>query len=230
MDEIGPRLFLDSASVAEWRALLPLGIFHGVTTNPTLLVRAGIDCTLRNLGALTEEAQALGCRELHLQAWGESRVALTSCGRQLAALAPATVVVKLAATVPGFEAACALHAEGVRITITAVYAPAQALAAAALGASYAAPYFGRLGDAGHDAAGVVLGMRSILRHAGDGTRLLLASLRRAEDVAMLAARGCDTFTVGAAVAKALVHSDESEAAAEAFDAHARVGAAGPPGK
>ena len=31
------RYFLDTADEAEWSELLPLGIFHGVTTNPTLL-------------------------------------------------------------------------------------------------------------------------------------------------------------------------------------------------
>jgi hypothetical protein len=43
-----------------------------------------------------------------------------------------------------------------------------------------------------------LGMRAILRHAGGRARLRLASLRRTEDVAMLAPEGCDTFRSGRA--------------------------------
>ncbi|WP_439578565.1 transaldolase family protein [Elioraea sp.] len=111
---------------------------------------------------------------------GETRAALASCGRQLAALAPGQVVVKLAATQTGLEAWSALRSEGVRATITAVDTPAQA--PAALGAAYAGPCFGRLSDAGQDAVAVVPAMRAILRNAGDRTRLLLASLRRVEDV------------------------------------------------
>jgi hypothetical protein len=36
------RLFLDTADVAEYSNHLPLGIFHGVTSNPTLLELAGV--------------------------------------------------------------------------------------------------------------------------------------------------------------------------------------------
>ena len=46
------RLFLDTADEAEWRSLLPLGIFHGVTTNPMLLERAGVPCTVPAVQAL----------------------------------------------------------------------------------------------------------------------------------------------------------------------------------
>lgn len=64
------RLYLDSADPADWRQWLPTGLFHGVTTNPTLLKRAGQPCDLTSLRALSQQAMAHGVRELHLQAWG----------------------------------------------------------------------------------------------------------------------------------------------------------------
>jgi len=79
------RLFLDSADPQAWRAWLPSGLFRGITTNPTLLKRAGQPCDLASLRALSQEALALGVRELHLQAWGSD---LLTCGRALADLAP----------------------------------------------------------------------------------------------------------------------------------------------
>jgi transaldolase len=36
------HLYLDSADLAELRACLPHPVVHGVTTNPTLLLRAGM--------------------------------------------------------------------------------------------------------------------------------------------------------------------------------------------
>ena len=54
----GGRLFLDTADTDEWGELLPTGIFHGVTTNPTLLERAGQPCTVQNLHTMA--AKALG--------------------------------------------------------------------------------------------------------------------------------------------------------------------------
>lgn len=210
------RLFLDSADVTAWRRLIPLGLFHGVTTNPTLLLRAGMPCRLDAFTQLADEARRLGCAELHCQAWGDDAAAFAMCGASLAAHDPALILVKLPATRDGFAAGAMLRAQDIRVTMTAVYTPAQALASSALGAAYAAPYFGRIGDAGGDAEATIAAMRAVLRTGGDQTRLLVASLRRPEDVANLAARGCDTFTIAPAVAEAMLASDASEAAAAAF--------------
>ena len=65
----GSRFFLDTADVAEWEALLPLGMFHGVTTNPTLLERAGVACTVDACRQLAGTAAALGVEEIMFQAW-----------------------------------------------------------------------------------------------------------------------------------------------------------------
>ena len=67
---MAPRLFLDSADVEAWEDLWTLGLFWGITTNPTLLRRAGHPCDTERLGALVVSARSLGCQELHLQAWG----------------------------------------------------------------------------------------------------------------------------------------------------------------
>ena len=141
------RLFLDSADPADWRQWLPSGLFHGVTTNPTLLKRAGQPCDLASLRALSQEALALGVRELHLQAWGSD---LLSCGRALADLAPGRIWIKLPITRAGVEAARGLLADGLPITFTACYEPAQVLPAVALGVDYIAPYLGRISDLGRD--------------------------------------------------------------------------------
>ena len=43
------RLLLDCADPLEWERWLPSGLFQGVTTNPTLLRRAGQPCNLDHL-------------------------------------------------------------------------------------------------------------------------------------------------------------------------------------
>jgi transaldolase len=219
----GPRLFLDSADTATWEHLLPTGVFHGVTTNPLLLERAGVRCDVPTLAALARRAAVLGAREIHLQAWGDDEDALVRTGEALAATAPGAtaVLVKVPATVHGFRAAARLKATGCTITLTAVYNPGQLLAAAALGAAYAAPYLGRLDDAGRDGHATVSAMHEILKGTGAVTRLLVASLRGVEHVTELARRGLDTFTFGPEVAAALVTDDLTDEAAAAFLAAAR---------
>ncbi len=66
----GSRFFLDTADVTEWAALLPLGMFHGVTTNPTLLERAGVACTVEACRQLAVTAGDLGVEEMMFQACG----------------------------------------------------------------------------------------------------------------------------------------------------------------
>jgi transaldolase len=223
----GVRLFLDSADPAEWDAWLPAGLFVGVTTNPTLLQRAGQACTEANVADLAARAFALGAAEVQIQTWGGGAAAMAERGRRLAAIDP-RVVVKVPVTRAGAEAAAALTAEGVRVTLTAVYAAHQALTGAGIGAAYVAPYLGRMTDAGRDGRAEVRAMRAILAAAGPAApRLLVASLRSVDDLTALAAAGCDTFTFGAALAAQLFDEPATEKAARDFEAAAAAMGAEP---
>ncbi len=210
------RLFLDTADKAAWRSWLPTGLFHGVTTNPTLLAAAGIPCNLPALGPLVDAAFGFGANEMQIQTFGRSSDALERNGRAIAALDP-RIVVKVPITREGALAASRLGADGIRITMTAVYAAHQALSAAALGADYAAPYLGRMNDAGRDGQGEIAAMRDMVAASGSRMRILVASLRSAEDLSRLAARGLDTFTFSPTVAAMLFSDPLTEAAAEAFE-------------
>ena len=77
------RLFLDSASVDAWRELLPTGLFYGVTTNPTILKRDGVPCTVPDVAKLARTALGAGCQEVMVQAWGGSVDAYEKCSLDL---------------------------------------------------------------------------------------------------------------------------------------------------
>ena len=208
------RLLLDSADPAAWRQWLPTGLFHGITTNPTLLKRAGQPCDLASLRALSHEALALGVQELHLQAWGAD---LLSCGRALADLAPDRIWIKLPLTAAGLEAARALRGDGVPLTFTACYEPAQVLLAAALGVDYIAPYLGRISDQGRDGHAELIRMQRCVDRLEAPLRLLVASLRCPDDLARLAAEGLNTFTISPAIAGQLLAVEPTLAAAAKFE-------------
>jgi len=208
------RLFLDSADPLAWREWLPSGLFYGITTNPTLLKRAGQPCDLATLRALSQEALTLGVRELHLQAWGTD---LLTCGRALADLAPERIWIKLPVTRAGVEAARGLLADGLAVTFTACYEPAQVLLAAAVGADYIAPYLGRISDLGRDGHAELIRMQRCVDALEAPLRLLVASLRHSDDLACLAAAGLNTFTISPAIAEALFTVQATEAAALQFE-------------
>ncbi|CAG9461841.1 unnamed protein product [Pedinophyceae sp. YPF-701] len=206
---------------------MPTGVWYGITTNPLILQRCGVKCNFETLKKLALDAHALGAEELQLQTWGESVEDMVGNGQLLGAMGVGDmeIVVKVPITARGLTAASRLIEEGVPITMTGVYAPHQVVAAAAVGASYAAPYLGRMNDAGRDGMVSCMQMQEIIDNAGSEMRLLVASVRNLREVTELAAHGCNTFTLGAAVAEAMYADPLTNAAAAEFEQCARDGGA-----
>lgn len=208
------RLYADSAVVDDVSALLADGLVYGVTTNPTILERAGRSD--RDIPELYARWSAEGAREIFFQTWGETSAEMLENARGINALGP-LVVVKVPATRAGFATASALVALGADVLVTAVYSRAQALTAATVGARYIAPYLGRLRDTGHDGVAEIAAMQQIV--AGSGTDVLAASLRSPDDVVALALAlaGVPYFTAAPSVITAMARNDTSDAAAAEFE-------------
>ena len=215
------RLFLDSADPQAWQQWLPSGLFHGVTTNPTLLRRANQPCSLLGLAELSRVALAHGIAELQLQAWGRTAAEMLRCGQALAALAPGRIAVKLPVTEQGAAVARELGRAGIPVTFTACYEPHQVLIAAALGVAYIAPYLGRINDQGRDGVAEVIAMQRSLTGVGASVRLLVASLRQPHDLTQLAGAGLNTFTISPELAAALFNCEATAAASAQFERDAQ---------
>lgn len=192
------RLYIDTADRAAAEDLLATGLFEGLTTNPSILQRAGAG--VADIPEIYRWATAAGAREVFFQAWGEDTATLVRRGWELRELGD-EVVVKLVASRAGSAACAALAAEGVPTLLTAVYDPGQAIVAAAAGATYIAPYLRRLHAAGRDGSGDVLAMHELLTATGSPTRVLLASIPDVPAMVGLARRGVDCFTMAPAIAE-----------------------------
>jgi len=228
------RFFLDTAVEAEWDELLPLGIFHGVTTNPTLLERANHPCTISHVKSLAETALShSNCNEFMCQAWGLTADKMYKVGMELATIEgkpSKNIVIKVPVTFEGTKAASMLIGSGVRVCLTACYASHQALVAANVGAEYLAPYLGRMNDAGKDGESEILKMQQIVESFGsrysDGanrTRIFVASIRNVESMVELASKGLDTFTFSPDIARALFMEPLTQTATEDFELAASKG-------
>ncbi len=190
----GFHLYLDSADLAELKTCLPHPVVHGVTTNPTLLKRAGV--SRKALPGLVEQLLRLGARQVQAQVHAADVDGMLADAKTLLALAePGQVVVKIPATRQGLAAGAQLSAQGVPVTFTAVYAAEQAHFAALLGAAYAAPYLGRLQDAGIDGMALIAQMQSLIEGSGATTRLLVASVRTREAYLALLQLGVGSITI-----------------------------------
>ncbi|MCB9420171.1 MAG: transaldolase [Ardenticatenaceae bacterium] len=188
------RLYLDSADIPTWQRLLPTGMFYGVTTNPKLLYQEGILCTVENLAKLADAAFELEAQEIHLQVWGKDTESMLAIGREIADI-DCRVSIKVPITTVGIVCARQLIDEGNRVTLTAVHAASQLLTAIALGADYAAPYLGRMNDAGLNGLDELRIMQQMVRRLESHTRILAASIRQLSDLTALAEYGLDTFTL-----------------------------------
>jgi TalC/MipB family fructose-6-phosphate aldolase len=212
------RLYLDTADRAAAEDLLRTGLFAGLTTNPTILQRSGLG--VAHAPEIYGWAVAAGAREVFFQAWGEDADTLVERGERLRELGP-EVVVKVPASRAGAAACARLAAHGAPTLLTAVYAPGQVLVAAAAGATYIAPYLGRLNDAGRDGIAEVTAMQEVLAATGASTKILLASVRDVPSMVTLARRGIDCFTIGPPVAEAFFAEHLTAAAVAAFEDAAR---------
>lgn len=197
------RLFLDTADRQQWQHWLPTGLFYGVTTNPLLLERDQVTCSVSQLKALASLAFALGAKEVQIQTWGTTVDSLVKTGKLLAAI-DERIVVKVPITKIGTEAASKVIAEKIRITLTGVYAIHQVIIAAALGADYVAPYLGRINDLGRNGREDLVAMQRAIALLASATRILVASIRSVDDIALLATHGLDTFTFSPLVAAAMI--------------------------
>lgn len=219
-DTQGIRLFLDTADIREWQNWLPTGLFYGVTTNPLLLERDNVNCTIDRLQDLAKGGFNLGAKEVQLQTWGTSVDSLVKTGILLAEI-DNRIVVKVPITKIGTQAASGLIAEGIRVTLTGVYAVHQVAIAAALGADYTAPYLGRINDLGRNGREDLVAMAKIISGIGSATRILVASIRSVDDIAFLASQGLNTFTLSPAIAASFFDVAATIQAASDFQEAAR---------
>ncbi|HEV7849625.1 MAG TPA: transaldolase family protein [Mycetocola sp.] len=208
-----PRFYVDSADVDAVSQLLAAGLVHGVTTNPTILERAGH--SVAAMAHLYARWESEGAREIFFQSWGSAADELLAHADDILALG-SLAVVKVPATRAGFAAASALTLRGAPVLLTAVYSDAQALAAATIGVPYIAPYLGRLNDAGRDGLAEIGRMQALV--AGSGTNVLAASLRRPADIVDLALLGVPYFTAAPSVLLAALQDDVSDRSAAEFEA------------
>lgn len=217
---LAPRLYVDSADTERVSRLLAARVVHGVTTNPTILERGGR--TAAEIPSLYARWEAEGAKEIFFQTWGTSRDEMLRNAETIRTLGD-RVAVKVPATAEGFAAASALVTDGATVLITAVYSVAQALAAASIGATYIAPYLGRLRDAGVDGDALIPEMQAVC--VGSATNVLAASLRSADDIVSLRLAGVPYFTAAPDVLDQMLFHPVSDSSAVEFEAAmGRIGA------
>lgn len=183
------RLFLDTASFDEIREINRWGVLSGVTTNPTLVGREG-----RDPDAVWREILAEVDGDVSLETTESEAGPMYEQGTRLAAMGP-NAVVKVPMTPAGLEAGRRLVDDGIRINVTLVFSPAQAILAAEIGAYIVSPFIGRIDDTGSDGMHALTQICEIYAVQEYATQVLAASLRHPMHVVEAALAGADIATM-----------------------------------
>lgn len=183
------KFFLDTGSLEEIRTAAQWGLCDGVTTNPSLVSKEGMDYR-----DLVRQIAQIVSGPISVETTSNAAAEMIAQGRDYAAWAP-NVVVKVPCTVEGLMAGRTLVSDGIRINVTLVFSANQALLAAKLGATFVSPFVGRLDDIGHDGMQVVRDAVQIYRTYGFTTAVLAASLRHPLHVTAAALAGADIATM-----------------------------------
>jgi transaldolase len=192
------KLFLDTANIDEIREINRWGVLGGVTTNPSLVAKEAEDPERVWKEILEEVAGPISLETTELEA-----DAMYEQGVGLSQMAP-NAVVKVPMTPQGLEAGKRLVGDGVKINVTLVFSPAQALLAAEIGAYIVSPFLGRLDDVASDGMGVLRAICDLYEVQGYETNVLAASLRHPMHVVESALAGADIATMPFGVFRQLV--------------------------
>lgn len=204
------KFFIDTANLDEIREANELGVLAGVTTNPSLVAKEGVEFHSR-LREITEIVSgSVSAEVIALDFQG-----MLKEGKELAAIAP-NITVKVPMTSEGLKAVRAFHELGIKTNVTLVFSGVQALLAARAGASYVSPFLGRLDDIGQNGLDLVAQIAEIFFIHNIETEIIAASIRHPLHVLDAALKGAHIATIPFKVINQLVKHPLTDQGIEQF--------------
>lgn len=204
------KFFVDSAVVSEIREIAELGLADGVTTNPSLLARTG-----RPYAGVLREICEIIDGPVSAEVVATEAPLMLEEGQKLAAL-HRNIVVKCPMTIEGLKATKALSSRGIRVNVTLIFSPLQALAAAKCGAAFLSPFIGRLDDIGHDGLLVIDQIVRIMENYDFPAEVLVASIRSPLHLLHTAEAGAHIATLPPNLIKQILQHPLTDAGLEKF--------------
>ena len=183
------KIFIDSADINEIKSLNDTGLIDGVTTNPSLIAKSGLNfidaieqiCKIVD-GPVSAEVTATDADTMILE------------GKKLSKIS-SNVVIKVPLTVDGLKACKSFSNENINVNVTLCFSAAQAILAAKAGATYISPFIGRLDDIGADGINLISEIVDIYDLHDFKTEVLAASIRSVQDIVDSAKLGAHVVTI-----------------------------------
>jgi len=187
------KFFIDTADIDEIREAASLGILDGVTTNPSLVYKAGKD-----FRKLLDEILEIVDGPVSAEVIATDYEGILKEAREYASIHK-NIVVKVPLIKEGLKAVKTLSDENINTNVTLCFSPMQALLAAKAGATYISPFIGRLDDISINGMELIEQIVQIYRNYSYDTQVLVASVRHPLHVVEAALIGADVCTIPFAV-------------------------------
>ncbi len=204
------KIFIDTANLAEIKEAASMGLLDGVTTNPSLVAKEGLE-----FKPLLKEICKLVDGDISAEVVATDTEGMLREGRDLAKI-DAKIVVKVPLTKDGLKAVRTFAAEGIRTNVTLCFSPTQALLAAKAGAYIISPFVGRLDDISSDGMGLIQQILTIYDNYEFDTQVLVASIRHPMHVVDSAMMGAHIGTMPFSVITQLIKHPLTDLGLERF--------------
>ena len=206
------KIFLDTADTKLIHDAYLTGLIDGVTTNPTLIMKSG-----RDPEEVYTELRNIGLNDISMEVVGDGPTMVVE-GRRLAKVFGQCATIKVPCTPDGLFACRELSRELIRVNVTLIFSPSQAILAAKAGATYVSPFVGRVDDNSFGGLCLIKDIANIYtRQNWKRTEILGASIRNVRDVGRAFEYGANICTIPPAVFNKMYNHILTEKGLELFD-------------
>ena len=184
------RIFLDTADTDAIAKHYSTGLIDGITTNPTLIMKSG-----RKPEDVYHELADNGLTDISMEVVGDRQVMLDE-GRRLSRDFGDVATIKVPCTPDGLRVCRTLSAEGIRVNVTLIFSPSQAILAAKAGAKYVSPFVGRVDDNSYGGLCLIKDIANVYeKQQWKSTEILAASIRGVRQVGTAFSYGANICTI-----------------------------------
>ena len=183
------KFFIDTAEFDEIKAAYELGFVDGVTTNPSLIVKAK-----RDLKEVIQQIAELVDGPVSAEVIATQAPDMVKEAHELVTLG-SNVVIKVPMTAEGLKAVNILSKEGIKTNVTLIFSANQALLAARAGATYVSPFVGRIDDISMEGVTLIEDIAAIFMIQNIPTEIIAASVRTPIHITQVAKAGSHIATV-----------------------------------
>ena len=206
------KLFLDTADTELIQQGYSTGLIDGITTNPSLIRKSG-----RDPEKVYEDLIEMGLKDISMEVVG-NRKEMYEEGLRLANKYGKNATIKVPCTPDGLAVCRELSRQLVRVNVTLIFSPSQAILSAKAGATYVSPFVGRVDDNSFGGLSLIKDIANIFtKQNWKKTEILAASIRNVRDVGRAFEYGANICTLPPSVFDKMYNHILTEKGLEIFE-------------